>query len=178
MPLEMMPLAIWLGTREYAGVWLHGAGRRYSDREMFGFLGDGRTALISEAMNIYGNESRTRRTRAWNAAWYRNYFTHWAISLIHFKTRSREEIELRRSGEGQQNAWCGLAGCPYPYVTVSQVAVVPYARLDHDVGKEVCGWSTDVHHDLRPRWGAYVVNRPEPTNLNRDGEEVVEDGMW
>ena len=175
MPVEMMPLTTWLGTREYAGVWLHGSGRRYSDREAFGFLGDGRTALLSEAMRIYGRGSRMTRTGAWSASWYRDRFVHWAINLIHFRTQSQAEIVLELSGVNQANSWCGLAGCPYPYVTLFQVAAVPFARLDHDVGRETCGWSREMYHNVRPRWGAFLASRPEPVRLNRDGDDVEEE---
>jgi hypothetical protein len=41
MPQSLMPVAIWLGTREYAGIWVHGEGAGWFwEQETLGFLGD------------------------------------------------------------------------------------------------------------------------------------------
>jgi hypothetical protein len=41
LPQALMPSAIWLGTREYAGIWLHSkGGGRYQDGEVMGSFGE------------------------------------------------------------------------------------------------------------------------------------------
>ena len=97
---------------------------------MYGFLGGGRVALLSEATSVDGGGLRvTRATGAWSAAWYREHFTHWVIHIVHFSSRTRAAFVPERSRSGQRSE-----GCPYPYVTLYQV--VSYARLDQDTSLE------------------------------------------
>ena len=170
---SMMPAAIWLGTREYAGVWLHGGERgRFAEREVFGFLGDGRMSVLSEAMRLYGREMGAGTVLS--APWYRNYFMHWAINFMHFWSRYRGELVLTRSRPGQDMLWCEVVGCPYPYVTITQVAAIARQRLDPNVGREVREPVGDLGRSIRPQWGAYLTGeRVAARNLNRDGDEIV-----
>jgi hypothetical protein len=68
-----------------------------------------------------------------SVAWRRNGFVHWAISLMHFWSRHQGAFVLVRSRWGQETSWWGFEGCPYPYVTITQVA---FDRLDQSVGRE------------------------------------------
>jgi len=78
-----MPTAIWLGVREYGGIWLHGGGGGcYDEWEVFGFLGDGRLVVLSEAAGVFWGGSYTGRV--FGAFWYCNCFMHWAINLVCF----------------------------------------------------------------------------------------------
>jgi hypothetical protein len=55
MPQSLMSSAIWLGMREYTGIWLHGEGAgRFRERETLGFLGDSRMSVINSSMAIFG----------------------------------------------------------------------------------------------------------------------------
>ena len=132
IPQVLLPVALWLGTREYSGVWLHGGGGRFGEHEVFGFLGDERMVTLCDAMRVYGGGGLGRLSMAW----YRNQFVHWAINFLHFWSQNRGEFILGRSRPGQEMSWCGREGCPYPYVTVSQIGSAEHAYLDQDVAKE------------------------------------------
>ena len=172
----MMLAAIWLGTREYAGVWLHGGERgRFAECEVFGFLGDGRMSVLSEAMRLYGREMGAGTVLS--APWYRNYFMHWAISFMHFWLRYRGELVLTRSRPGQDMSWCEVEGCPYPYVTITQVAAIARDRLDPNVGREIREPVGNLGRSIRPQWGAYLT-RLEVRNDRRNEGGGAEEGVW
>ena len=41
MPRGLMPIALWLGVREYGGIWRAGGrDKDFADREQVGYLGD------------------------------------------------------------------------------------------------------------------------------------------
>lgn len=174
----MMPTALWLGTREYSGVWLHGGERgRFSEREVFGFLGDGRMAVLSEATRRYGSEHDG--SRVLSPPWYRDRFVHWAIGFIHFWSRYRGDFVLERSRPGQGDVWCGVEGCPSPYVTIVQVAPVAFHRLDPSVGRESSEANGELSRAIRPHWGAFLTGeRMAARRQNRDGGGTEEEGVW
>ena len=175
LPQSLMPTAIWLGAREYGGIWLHGGGGgRYDEREVFGFLGDGRLVVLSEAAGVFWGGSYSGRV--FGAFWYRNRFMHWAINLVRFWSRNRVEFVMEQSRQGQETMWCGLEGCPYPYVTMSPVGLTAYEHLDQSMARESRVAEIEIRRDIRPQWGAFVTDRrPVVRNLNRDGDEAVEE---
>ena len=171
----MMPAAIWLGMCEYAGVWLHGGKcGRFVECEVFRFLGDGRMSVLSEAMRLYGCEMGAGTVLS--APWYRNYFTHWAISFMHFWSCYRGELVLTRSCPGQDMLWCEVEGCPYPYVMITQVAAITRDCLDPNVGQEVREPVGNLGRSIRPQWGAYLT-RLEVRNDRHNKGEGAEGGV-
>ena len=60
-----MPVARWLGTWEYAGVWLHGgADSLFDTRETFYILGDSRMSSIHAAMAVFSQGVQTQSVAA------------------------------------------------------------------------------------------------------------------
>ena len=112
MPQGLPPAALWLGTREYAGIWRHGSGEgRFRDLEIFGALGDGRTTALFDALAVYG--TRVDYEPTWRLLWYRDNFVDWAAEILR---RPNLPILARHNPDDRVN-WCGLQSCPYPYAS-------------------------------------------------------------
>lgn len=155
-PSNLMPAAIWLGTREYAGVWLHGGtGTRYGDRETFGMLGDSRLVTLGEAMRIFG--INLEEGVVWRPHWYWDHFEHWTVNFTRYVRDARPTLEMENTRPWQEMSWLGLVGCPYPYVTASWDRVT-LEFLDNPSVERVSRSQTPVARSLRPRWGAYLTD--------------------
>jgi len=129
----------------------------YDEWEVFGFLGDGRLAVLSEAARVFWGGSYTGRV--FRAFWYCNRFMHWAINLVHFWSWNRVEFMMEQSRQGQETMWCGLEGCPYPYVTMSQVGMTAYEHLDQSMARESRVAEIEIRCDIRPQWGVFLTDR-------------------
>ena len=97
-----VPVAIWLGTREFAGVWTHGSRPRFGTDEIFGFLGDGRLAVLADAMAVYG--LGPSRGVAWSPGWCRDNFVHWALNYVRPPSATINSIVRKRSPSLHQRA--------------------------------------------------------------------------
>ena len=134
-PQSLMPVAIWLGTREFAGVWTHGSRPRFGTDEIFGFLGDGQLVVLADAMAIYGLEPSPGV--AWSPGWYRDNFVHWALHYVRLPSSTINSIVWERSRPSQELTWCGVADCPYPYVTVGSVRLSSPAEIEVGTRKAI-----------------------------------------
>jgi hypothetical protein len=54
MLCTMLLAAIWLGKREYSGIWTFGGCNRFQDLEVFGALRDGRANAVFDTLAVYG----------------------------------------------------------------------------------------------------------------------------
>ena len=167
-----MPTVLWLGMHEYMGVWWHGGKHsRFADHKVFRFLGDGRMAVLSKAtQQQYGHKFNGSRVLSDTS--YQSNFMHWAITFLHFWSQYRGMLVLERSWPGQDTAWCGVDGCLYPYMTITQVVVVAaamYHQLDQDVGWESREPFEGLSRSIRLHWGVFIA----VWNLNQDGDRVV-----
>ena len=71
IPRGRMPLALWLGVREYGGIWNHGGGEeRFEARERLGAIGDSRLSALSNTLSVYG--AGATEWGALRPAWYRD----------------------------------------------------------------------------------------------------------
>ena len=60
MPRELMPIALWLGVREYRGIWrAEGGGGEFDESERLGLIGDNRMVAVSDVLSVYGFIART-----------------------------------------------------------------------------------------------------------------------
>ena len=48
-----MPIALWLGTREYSRIWRHGSAETFKVQEVMGTLVDGCMSALSDALSVY-----------------------------------------------------------------------------------------------------------------------------
>ena len=157
MPRGLSPLALWLGIREYGGIWRHGGGEgRFEDNERLGAIGDGRLSALSDTFSVYGGG-----TTVWGAmrpVWYRDQFVEWADEI----SRLWVLPVLDRHNPILQRNWCGLIGCPYPYVTERILA-----PTHGSPGVQVIAENplpTHVYDRLLyPRWGAHLRDSEEGT---------------
>jgi len=82
MPCGLMLVAMWLGVREYGGVWRHGGDEgRYADTERLGGIGDGRMTVLSDTLSVYG--FNTVVGPVLRPVWYRDKFIEWADEIAH-----------------------------------------------------------------------------------------------
>ena len=171
----MMPTARRVGEHKYFGVWLHGGELGpFMERE---FLGDDRMATLSEAARAYGSEHDGGR--APSPPWYRSNFVHWAITFIHFWSRFRGDFVLERSQPGEDTAWCGVEGCPYPYVTAFQVAPVPFRRLDPNAARETRETEGNLRRSTRPHWSTFIYGDGlAAMNTRRNVDEGATEDVW
>jgi hypothetical protein len=139
----MLPAAIWLGKREYSGIWTFGGRNRFRDLEVFGALGDGRANAVFDALAVYGQVGQS--LPSWRPFWYRDGFTDWAREILQ---RSNVPDLLRHDPESRVH-WCGLRCCPYPYVmsgtTLEEPTPDPF-----------------VTRSLFPWWGAHLRGGDPP----------------
>ena len=169
-----MPVALWLGVREFAGVWINESRPRIGRDEVFSFLGDARLAVLADAMTIYGLEPS--RGVAWSPGWYRDNFVHWALQYVRLPAATIESIVFTdsRRTPTQELSWCGVAGCPYPYVTVGAVRLSSPSNIDPNATRE--SRSPEINpRTIRPQWGAYV-HGPSMVNQSRETNGVSDSG--
>ena len=115
-----MPPALWLGVREYGGILHHGGGKeRFEARERLGAIGESHLSALSNTLSVYGAGAMD-----WGVlrpAWYRGQFLEWAEEIA----RLWVLLVLDRHNPIRRRDWCGLVGCPYPYVTDQILAPTP-----------------------------------------------------
>ena len=100
-PQCLIPVAIWLGTREYAGVWLHGgADGLFDSKETFAILGNSRMSSIHAAMAVFYQGLQTQGV--WWPQWYQDNFKHCVIMLVEFFGYTTQSIFPFNSGPGQE----------------------------------------------------------------------------
>ena len=145
MQRGLMPIALWLGTREYGGIWRHGGAETFEAQEVMGTLGDGRMSALSDALSVYGVHSAGSTLRP---PWYRDKFVEWAEEIANLAVLP----DLTKHTTLSRANWCGLRGCPYPYVTEQILA----PRAEHPgrlVLKERIYPAHVYERMLYPRWG-------------------------
>jgi hypothetical protein len=174
LPQALMPLAIWLGTREYAGIWLHSEGGGcYQDGEVMGSFGESKLKAVYESIAVYSGAFQAQHV--WCPPWYRNRFVEWALEVAAVQATIDEFIMVSRSQPGQELDWCRIAGCPYPYVTERVEVRQEGDELVREVVKESRGHIRHYAHRIYPRWGAYLLSDNvvmEDLDREEDKEEV------
>jgi hypothetical protein len=171
MQRGLMPLALWLGVREYGGIWEHGGGEgRFGAQETLGSIGDGRLTAMADVMSIYS--FNVAAGPVLRPAWYRNRFVQWAEEVVELP----ELPDIRNHHPLIRSRWCGRVGCPYPFVT--QLVVVPGVHMP---GQMMISSSSPTHmsiYMMDPRWGAELrttTERQEEGIEREDEEEGIED---
>ena len=173
MPQGLMPAAIWLGTREYAGILRYGGGEgRFRELEVFGALGDSRSTALYDALSVYRTAAHDQPV--WRPLWYRDNFTNWATEILRLPclpSLARHNLEEREN-------WCGLHWCPYPYVH-RVVEHRPYLLLPKHVSvvqpedptPNIRNWRI-----MNLRWGTYLhAEGPKVAESEEEDEEEEEE---
>ena len=178
MPQGLMPAVLWLGTRDYTGVWRHGGGEgRFRKLEIFGALGNSRTSVLYNVLLVYG--TAVQNEPVWRPMWYRDNFNDWAAEIL----RLPHLPSLARHNLDERGHWCGVLWCPYPYVTKimdpQHNLLVPEnvtVLQNEDPSPRDHNWRI-----LNPRWGAYLYlegpqgAKPKAKDKEEDEEEEEEE---
>ena len=112
MQQGLMPITLWLGVREYGGIWRHGGGDgQYEGQEWLGFLGDNRMMALSDAMTVYSINHAAGLVL--QPTWYCDCFVEWAEEIAGMLVMPdvTNHMSIIRSN------WCGRSGCLYPFIT-------------------------------------------------------------
>lgn len=170
MPRGLVPVAVWLGTREFAGIWRFGAGgEHFKDVEVLGAIGDSKSSALFDALSVYNVAGEN--TPSWRPFWYRDRFNAWASEILHLPHLPN----VGRHCAATRENWCGQEGCSYPYVSTRRITA------DGDVGveeREDPSPGPYVNRVCFPRWGAHlVVGEPAWEELEREieGEEMEDE---
>src|SRR5258706_7851576 len=144
----LMPVVMWLGVWEYGGVWRDGGDEGcYVDTECLRGIGDGRMTMLSDALLVYGFNAVVGPVL--RLVWYHDKFIEWADEIAHLSVLPN----IQQHNSVLCAAWCGLVGCPYPYV-IERILVPGKLVLGPQIFKE---HSMPMHvykRMLYPRWGA------------------------
>lgn len=170
MPRGLMPIALWLAIREYGGIWRHGGGEgKFSEVEFFGSLGESRMPSVVDALTVYGLNVAADTTL--RPPWYRDRFVEWGEEIANLAVLP----DLKRHSSLLRRDWCGLRGCPYPYVTERVIA--PTRKVPgRQIFKERVFPAYVYERMLYPRWGP---TRRDANEAQVEEEEEEEDeGMW
>jgi hypothetical protein len=168
MQRGLMPIALWLGVREYGGIWKHGGGEgRFGDEEMMGTLGDGRMTAIADALSVYGLNTAAGTTL--RPPWYRDRFVEWAEEMAKLPVLP----DLQKHTSLLRSNWCGLRGCSYPYVTDRILA--PTAQVPGRIVLKESIYPAHVYERmLYPKWGVTKRNEDEGQVEMEEEEEDVD----
>ena len=163
MKRGLMPIALWLGVREYGGIWEYGGDEGgFGKNEFQGFMGDGRMSAVADALTVYGLNPAGSTIRP---PWYRDKFVEWAEEIARLAVLP----DLKKHSPFRHQDWCGLRGCPYPYVTeriVAPNALVPGVQLL----KEPVFPAHVNDRMLYPKWG-YTERDPKEGQVELEEEE-------
>jgi len=165
MHCGLMPVALWLGVSEYGGVWRHSGGKsQYRDEEQLGGIGDNCMSALSDALSVYGLS--TASGSVLRPAWYRDRFVEWAEEMANMMVLPN----LRNHNSVLRTSWCGLVGCPYPYVTERILVPIPTIPGPQIV-KEDPSLGHVYKHMLYPRWGASLQDSATSQVEMEEGRE-------
>jgi len=164
VPCGLMPLAMWLGVWEYGGIWRHGGGsEHYSDTEHLGGVGDNRMTALSDVLLVYGFSAMAGTVL--RPVWYHDHFVEWAEQIAQFSVLP--DIHVHHSA--YCGAWCGMAGCPYPYVT-RRIIGLSVTSPGTTIIREDSRPDHVYERMLYPQWGAEL--------RHGDTGQVVADEEW
>ena len=167
MQRGLMPVALWLGVREYGGIWEYGGDERgFEKKEFLGVVGDGRLTAIADALTVYGLNPAGSTLRP---PWYRDRFVEWAEEIAGLAVLP----DLKKHSPLLRKDWCGLRGCPYPYATDRigpPSAVIP----GRQILKEPAVPAHVYERMLYPKWG-YSKRDPKEGQVEVEEEEEFED---
>ena len=170
MPRGLVPVAIWLGTRKLAGIWRFGGGiEHFRDVEVFGAIGDSRSAALFDALTVYSVAGENHPS--WRPFWYRDRFNAWAQEILQLPRLPN----IRNHSIEWRDNWCGMVGCPYPYVSTALGAEVGVHNLPSFIAKEDPSPGPNVNRMCFPHWGAHLVNgEPAWEEVEKEKEEEDE----
>ena len=81
MPRGLVHVAIWLGTRGFAGIWrFGGGGEHFRDVEVFGAIGNSKSTALFDALTVYNVTGQN--LPLWRPYWYRDRFNAWAKEIL------------------------------------------------------------------------------------------------
>ena len=174
MPQGLIPVAMWLGTREYVGIWRHGGGEgRFCNLEIFRALGDGHNTALFEVLAVYGTRVDCELT--WHLMWYCDNFVDWATEILH---HSNLLICTRHNLEDKVN-WCGSLSCPYPYA-LKIVPPNPALTLPKHIlvieAEDPVPWLSNLRL-MNPCWGAYLHVKILKKEVDLDKETPMDREM-
>ena len=181
LPQCLMPVALWLGVREYSGIWQLGGGigrgdvlGRFETGEVMGHLADGRGEAFRAALWEFRRGYREEVVHV--PIWYEDAFVHWAVRMLTIWEGTPHANRLLLSRPEQWSSWCGLAGCPYPYVTTANFDMDGAIAAPDDVFVISRQPVQGNYRFINPRWGAFVVDRSLAARGGRDenGDEIIE----
>ena len=90
MSLDLMPSTLWLGMREFGGIWSLGATEDlYNPNERYHFLRKYKNEALLDALTIRGSASTTGPY--WRPIWYRSGFVETQASDIATAYSSRQD---------------------------------------------------------------------------------------
>ena len=167
MPQGLIPVVLWLGTREYAGIWRHGGGEgRFRDLEIFGALGDSCNTALFKALAVYG--TRVDYEPTWRPMWYRDNFVDWAAEIL----RCSNLLILTRHNPENRVNWCSLLSCPYPYASRVAPPNPALTLLRHVLVIEEEDPSPRLSNLrlMNPRWGVYLHTKILKEEVDLDKE--------
>lgn len=111
MHRDLMPNALWLGMREFGGIWGPGVTENlYNPNERYHFLRKYKNEALLDVLTIRGTATTTGPE--WKPIWYRDEFVDWAQEIARMSTLPNVSLHSAKRREN----WCGLEKCPYPYV--------------------------------------------------------------
>ena len=155
-----MPAALWLGVREYTGIWFHGSiGGCFSDHEVHSYLGDSCLAVLSNAIGLFSVGAHLGA--AWRLVWYWGNFMHWAVNLVDYTQQRNVEFVMELRRRGQEMGWCELEGCPYLYVTRQLYGFQSTNILNPEVVRVSRVPKAGDYRSIRPHWGARQRHRQQ-----------------
>ena len=139
-----------------------------------GDVGDLRGAVFMSAMDTFQRGYREEVVRV--PIWYHDEFMHWAWRVMSGWVRSPTPIQPLLSRPDQSWSWCGIAGCPYPYVTTGSFSSDSARRAPVETPVVSRSPISGNYRTMRPRWGAFIVDRSLGAwgGLNENGEEIIE----
>lgn len=165
----LMPIALWLGVREYGGIWRYGGGEgKFGDEEMMGSLGDKRMSTIADALTVYGLCPTAGTTL--RPPWYRDCFVEWAEEVVKFG--ALPDLTQHTTALGAH--WCGKRNFPYPYVT-ERIIGPGVESLGRHVVKERANPAHVYDRMLYPAWGPYRRDEREGQVRVEEAEMEEED---
>jgi hypothetical protein len=175
MPQGIVPVALWLGMREFGGIWHFGrTAAEYKDHETHGVLGDHKGVAIFDNLSIYGLGAATGPV--WRPLWYRSNFVDWAKEILLMPNLPN----IARHSPNERENWCGVLRCPYPYVSEyhppSPGFLLPKTVVI--VKKESPSPLPFNGRVFLPRWGAHLRNDEGSKCSCKEREEEEEDVDW